>query len=118
MRLRTWAIVMLLGAPLCGRLTASAQYSAPATPAPYNPIALAEVTGTPRTAVQAGQNNYQTLSQNPYLGGVASGKLSATPVELSLEDAVSLGLRQNLGGVLATDAITDARGEKWQALSE
>jgi outer membrane protein TolC len=118
MRFRTGAKAMLLAVPLFGGLTASAQYSAPATPAPYNPIALAEVTGTPRTAVQAGQNNYQTLSQNPYLGGVASGKLSATPVELSLEDAVSLGLRRNLGGVVATDLVTDARGEKWQALSE
>ena len=118
MRLRTWAIAMLLGAPLYGGLTASAQYSPPATPAPYNPIALAEVTGAPRTAVQAGQNNYQTLSQNPYLGGVPAGKLSATPVALSLEDAVALGLKQNLGGVLATDVVTDARGQRWQALSE
>src|SRR5271169_5767190 len=90
----------------------------PATPAPYNPIAVADVTGAPRAAVQAGQNNYQTLSQNPYLGGVPAGKLSATPVSLSLDDAVALGLKQNLGGVLATDVITDARGQRWQALSE
>jgi len=109
---------MLLGAPLFGGLIAPAQYSAPATPSPYNPIALAEVTGTPRTAVQAGQSNYQALSQNPYLGGVPSGKLSAAPLALSLEDAVALGLKQNLGGVLASDLVTDARGERWQALSE
>jgi outer membrane protein TolC len=101
-----------------GGLTAFAQYSAPATPAPYNPIALAEVTGTARTAVQAGQKSYQSLSQNPYLGGVPSGRLSAAPVALSLESAVILGLKQNLGGVLASDAVVDARGEKWQALSE
>jgi outer membrane protein TolC len=118
MQPQTWAIAMLLCAPLYGGLTAFAQYSAPATPAPYNPIALAEITGTPRTAVQAGQNNYQTLAQNPYLGGVPAGKLSATPVALSLDDAVTLGLKQNLGGVLATDVVTDARGQHWQALSE
>ncbi len=118
MQPRTWAIAMLLCPTLYGGLTALAQYSAPATPAPYNPIALAEITGTPRTAVQAGQNNYQTLSQNPYLGGVPAGKLSATPVALSLDDAVALGLKQNLGGVLATDVVTDARGQHWQALSE
>jgi outer membrane protein TolC len=118
MRFRKWAKALLLVAPLCGGFTASAQYSAPATPAPYNPIALAEVTGAPRAAVQAGQSNYQTLSQNPYLGGVPGGKLSTTPVALSLEGAVALGLKQNLGGVLATDAITDARGQHWQALSE
>ncbi|MGO9433652.1 MAG: TolC family protein [Terracidiphilus sp.] len=118
MRFRAWAGAILLAAPFYGGLTASAQYSTPATPAPYNPIALAEVTGTPRTAVQAGQNSYQNLSQNPYLGGVSSGKLSTAPAELSLEDAINLGLKQNLGGVLATDAVMDARGEKWQALSE
>jgi outer membrane protein TolC len=109
---------MLVADLLFSGLTASAQYSAPATPAPYNPIALAEVTGAPRAAVQAGQKNYQTLSQNPYLGGVPAGTLSTAPLALSLEDAVNLGLKHNLGGVLATDAVTDARGERWQALSE
>src|SRR6202167_2076117 len=118
MRRRAWNELLLLGLTLLGGAGALAQYNPPATPAPYNPIALAEVTGAPRAAVQAGQNNNQTLSQNPYLGGVAAGKLSATPVALSLEDAVARGLKQNLGGVLATDAVTDARGERWQALSE
>lgn len=108
MRLRTWTSVML-PASLYGGLTASAQYSPPATPAPYNPIALAEVTGAPREAVQARQSNYQALAQNPYLGGVPSGTLSATPVELSLDGAVALGLKHNLGGVLASDVVTDAR---------
>jgi outer membrane protein TolC len=117
-RCRPWNKLLLLIPVLLGGTAVLAQYNAPATPAPYNPIALAEVTGAPRTAVQAGQNNYQSLSQNPYLGGIPSGKLSATPVALSLEDAVTYGLKQNLGGVLASDAVTDARGQRWQALSE
>ncbi len=118
MRCRTWNKLLLLSPALLGGVGALAQYDPPATPAPYNPIALAEVTGAPRAAVQAGQNNYQTLSQNPYLGGVPTGKLSATPMALSLEDAVARGLKQNLGGVLATDVVTDTRGQRWQALSE
>jgi outer membrane protein TolC len=118
MRRRPRNELLLLSCTLLGGAVAFAQYNAPATPAPYNPIALAEITGTPRAAVQAGQNNYQTLSQNPYLGGVPAGRLSATPVPLSLEDAVARGLKQNLGGVLATDVVTDARGQRWQALSE
>jgi len=118
MRQRPWNELLLLSCTLLGGAVAFAQYSPPATPAPYNPIALAEVTGAPRAAVQAGQNNYQTLSQNPYLGGVPAGRLSATPVALSLEDAVALGLKRNLGGVLATDVVADARGQRWQALSE
>ena len=118
MRRRHWNKLFLLSLGLLGGARAFAQYDTPATAAPYNPIALAEVTGSPRSAVQAGQKDYQTLSQNPYLGGVPEGKLSATPVALSLDDAVAFGLKQNLGGVLATDAVTDARGQRWQALSE
>lgn len=118
MRCRSCSKLLLLFPALLGGARALAQYNSPATPAPYNPIALAEVTGAPRAAVQAGQSNYQTLSQNPYLGGIPAGKLSATPVALSLEEAVALGLKQNLGGVLATDIVTDARGQRWQALSE
>jgi outer membrane protein TolC len=117
-RCRLWNKLVLLGCALLGGVGAYAQYNPPATPAPYNPIGLAEVTGTPRAAVQAGQNSYRNLVQNPYLGGVTAGALSTTPIALSLEDAVARGLKQNLGGVLATDAVTDARGERWQALSE
>ena len=118
MRRRPWNALLLLSSFLLSGAVAFAQYDPPSTPAPYNPIALAEVTGAPRGAVQASQSNYQTLAQNPYLGGVPAGKLSTTPVAVSLEDAVALGLRQNLGGVLATDAVADARGQRWQALSE
>jgi outer membrane protein TolC len=117
MRCQLWKKLLLLGSALLGGQGGLAQYNPPTTPAPYNPIALAEVTGTARAAVQAGQNNYQTLSQNPYLGGVPAGTLSPTPVALSLEDAVARGLKQNLGGVLATDVVTDARGQRWQELS-
>jgi outer membrane protein TolC len=118
MRFRTWAKAILLGALLYGGLAASAQYGAPTTAAPYNPIALAEVTSAPRESVQAGQNNSWSESQNQYLGGVPEGKLSPTPVALSLDDAVALGLKQNLGGALASDDVTGARGRRWQALSE
>jgi hypothetical protein len=118
MRRRLWNELLLLSCTLLGGAVAFAQYNPPATPAPYNPIALADVTGAARAAVQAGHTNYQTVSQNPYLGGVPTGRLSPTPVPLSLDDAVALGLKQSLGGVLATDFVIDARGQRWQALSE
>jgi len=118
MRCKFWNTLLLISSALLGGAGALAQYNPPATPAPYNPIGLAEVTGAPRAAVQARRSNYQTLSQNPYLGGVPAGRPSATPVSLSLDDAVAFGLKQNLAGVLATDAVTDARGQRWQALSE
>ena len=56
-------------------------------------------------------------SQNPYLGGVPAGSASPRALSLSLEDAVGRGLRQNLGGLLSTDAVSGAQGERWRALS-
>ena len=71
------------GSAYCA-LIASAQSSPPATPAPYNQIALAEVTGSARTAVQAGQANFKTQTRNPYFGGIPSTKLNAATVDLTL----------------------------------
>ncbi len=38
-------------------------------------------------------------------------------LELSLEDAIARGLRQNLGALLANEDIRSARGARWQQLS-
>ncbi len=43
----------------------------------------------PPTSVSGGQG--------PFLGGIPSGQANGTPVALTLEDAISRGLRQNLG---------------------
>jgi outer membrane protein TolC len=48
---------------------------------------------------------------------VPTGTASPTALPLSLEDAVARGLRQNLGGLLSTDAVSGARGERWRELS-
>lgn len=64
------------------------------------------------------QSYSELQSDNPYLGGVPVGTASATALSLSLEDAVARGLRQNLGGLLSTDVVTDVRGERWRTLSE
>jgi outer membrane protein TolC len=55
--------------------------------------------------------------QSPYLGGVPAGKASPTALSISLQDAVARGLRQNLGGLLSSDALSGAQGERWRALS-
>ena len=112
-RLRPWIRV---AAVLC-----VAVFSGAATFAQYNPlptpIAEQEVAGPAQAAVQAGQNTSASMPQSPYLGGVPTGELSATAVQLSLQDAVARGLRQNLGSFLASDSVRDAHGQKWQALS-
>jgi outer membrane protein TolC len=112
-RVKPWVRLLLLCGPLFSGGATFAQYN----PLP-SPIAEQEVAGPAQAAVRAGTNTSVDLSQNPYLGGVPTGERSATPIPLSLEDAVARGLKQNLGGVLATDSVKDARGQKWQALSE
>jgi outer membrane protein TolC len=102
---------------LCAALSSAAATLAQYNPLP-TPIAEQEVAGPAQAGVRAGQNTTVALSQNPYLGGVPTGELSATPVRLSLQDAVTRGLRQNLGGFLASDSVRDANGQKWLALSE
>lgn len=72
--------------------------------------------GAAGVAAQAGYAS-GPQPQNPYLGAVPTGTASPTPLSLSLEDAVARGLRQNLGGLLSTDAVSGARGERWRALS-
>ncbi|MGH8092004.1 MAG: TolC family protein, partial [Chthoniobacterales bacterium] len=54
--------------------------------------------------------------QGSFLGSVP-GKLEPGVVQLSLEDAISHGLRQNLGLLLAGQDVRSSRGERWRQLS-
>ena len=71
-----------------------------ATPKPINP---AEGTTTP--SAQAAQR------QNPYLGSVPA-KNTGTTIKLSLQDAITHGLRYNLGLVESQHASADVRAER------
>src|SRR5271155_4440817 len=84
--------------------TGPLSYSIP-TPKPINP---AEGTTTP--SAQA------TQQQNPYLGSVPA-KATGTVIQLSLQDAITRGLRYNLGLVESNQASADVRAERLRALS-
>jgi outer membrane protein TolC len=55
-------------------------------------------------------------SQNPYTGSVPSQPVPGV-LQLSLQDAIDRGLKQNLGELLASADITSSRGQRWQQLS-
>lgn len=55
--------------------------------------------------------------QFPFTGSAPMGIASKTELQLSLQDAVERGLKSNLGILLSTDAESDARAERWRALS-
>ncbi len=54
--------------------------------------------------------------QGSFLGSVP-GKPEPGVVQLSLQDAISRGLRQNLGLLLAGQGVRSSRGERWRQLS-
>jgi outer membrane protein TolC len=53
---------------------------------------------------------------SPYSGSVPSEAVPGV-LELSLEDAIERGLKQNLGALLASSDIQSAQGQRWQQLS-
>jgi outer membrane protein TolC len=56
-------------------------------------------------------------SQSPFTGSEPEGKASPEVLQLSLQDAIDRGLRNNLGLLLSGDQTTMARGERWKELS-
>lgn len=103
-RLIALSLALLAGVPLSGQAVSSA---------------ISQQTTSYGTAGLAARDIYTPdfQQQSPYLGGVPTGKAGPTPLSLSLEDTVTRGLRQNLGGLLSTDAVSGAQGERWRALS-
>jgi outer membrane protein TolC len=56
-------------------------------------------------------------SQSPFTGSEPQGKATSEVLQLSFQDAIDRGLRNNLGLLLSGDQTIQARGEKWKELS-
>ncbi len=55
--------------------------------------------------------------QGPFTGSIQNGKVSATPVSVTLVDAIRQGLQYNLGSVTSAQSIRQAEGQRYQALN-
>ena len=66
-------------------------------------------------AAPAGQN-LSAPTQNSFKGSLVTGKATDGILDLTLDDAISRGLRQNLGLILQTTAQQNARGQQLQQL--
>src|SRR3984893_17789406 len=66
--------------------------------------------------VQASQ--VQSTAQNPVFGSVPEAKPTPGALSLTFSDAIERALRQNLAGLLSEYNTIEARGEKWQKLSD
>ncbi len=56
--------------------------------------------------------------QNPFLGSSPSGQASSHPIPLTLKEAISRGLKYNLGLLLQEQGTRAAQGQRYQALAE
>jgi outer membrane protein TolC len=75
------------------------------------------------TAANAQQNLYNASGQNgaqptqdSFKGSIVTGKATDGVLDLSLDDAVQRGLRQNLGLILQTSAQKNANGQRLEEL--
>jgi outer membrane protein TolC len=60
----------------------------------------------------------QTSAQNPVFGSIPEAKPTPGVLQLTFREAIERALRQNLAGLLSEYNTIEARGEKWQKLSE
>ncbi len=56
-------------------------------------------------------------SQSPFTGSEPEGKATPEVLQLSFQEAIDRGLRNNLGLLLSGDQTLMARGERWKELS-
>ncbi len=59
-----------------------------------------------------------TSTQNPWLGSVPEAKPTPGVLRLTFRGAIERALRQNLAGLLSEYNTLEARGQKWQKLSD
>lgn len=113
--LTRWRPVVLLAICCLLSLGASASY--------------AQVSGTPTNASSptansqsgsSGANTYAAPasgSQGGNFSGSVPSQLVPGVLQLSLQDAIDRGLKQNLGLLLSSSDVVNARGQRWEQLS-
>jgi len=86
-------VALILGVAMAASATASAQ-------------------AVPGQALQQGSGP----TAQSFQGSVAAGEASAQPIDLSLDDAMQRGLRNNLGVILSSTQTASARGQRMSQL--
>src|SRR5580698_5368584 len=81
------------------------------------PAAFAQVPPPPQPFVNGPAPVMQEQPQVSFSGSVAAGQVSATPLALSLRDAIQRGLRYNLGILTNRDIVDTVRADRRRTLS-
>jgi outer membrane protein TolC len=116
---QTWLKAMLLPVvflpqlALCQLATGSGTSSGSAPP----PSNLSSSTDSFGSGYGSSPPSSAASGQSRFLGSVPEGKASSDVLPLSLKDAINRALRNNLGLLLGSDNLLNARGQRWQELS-
>jgi len=105
---------------LFGGISAEAQ-AAPASPTTKQigtstPADSSVVAGGQQQLYNATGTNGAQITQDTFKGSLIAGKATDTVLDLSLDDAMQRGLRQNLGIILQSSATRNANGQRLEQL--
>jgi outer membrane protein TolC len=82
------------------------------------PAALCAQSSTSTASAAGGAMQVSISGQNSVLGSVPEARPTPGILRLSFRDAIDRALRQNLAGLLSEYNTLEARGQKWQKLSD
>jgi outer membrane protein TolC len=76
----------------------------------------ATITGAQQQLYNGTASNGATVNQDSFKGSVVSGTATGTTIDVSLDDAIQRGLRNNLGLILQGSAQKSANGQRLEQL--
>jgi outer membrane protein TolC len=94
----------------------SAQTGGSNGPGPTTPGQARATQGALQQLAAPTGQNLGSPTQDSFKGSIVSGNATGTVLDLSLDDAVARGLRQNLGLILQSSAQQNAKGQQLQQL--
>ena len=74
------------------------------------------VAGAQQQLYNASGQNGAAVTQDSFKGSIVTGKATDGVLDLSLDDAIQRGLRQNLGLILQTSSVKNANGQRLEEL--
>ena len=83
---------------------------------PKKPADSSVVAGAQQNLYGASGQNGAAVTQDSFKGSIVDGKSTGTVIDLSLDDAIQRGLRQNLGIILQTSAMQNSNGQRLEQL--
>ncbi len=120
-----WSVLSVLGicllsapawAQLPGGSSSTTGNAANANSGPGTATGSSAVAGAQQNLYTASGQNGAQPTQDSFKGSIVSGKATAETIELSLDEAIQRGLRQNLGLILQSASEKSAGGQRLEEL--